>query len=234
MTETPLNLYGSVEDQTDQNLANRYSLKLLSLSAAPQEPHLRSADSRLAIYCEIFGYFQLELRQVNKRLKRIADSPLGKACNVRNRPNVLDALGGWGTDALVLSMAGCQVTHCEVSQLISLLCQDRARLLDHAINFHTVDVQEFMNDTEEQFDVVYLDPMFPAHPKGALPSKSLQVLSMLAPETEIRTLFDRALTVASERVVVKQRRKQSSLLPKPDWVLKGRAIRFDVYRTHTK
>ena len=83
-----------------------------------------------------------------------------------------------------------------------------------------------------RFDVVYLDPMFGEHPKTAMPAKQMQVLAELAAETprrEVVELIDAARRVASSRVVVK-RRASAEALDRPDWCIRARSVRFDVYR----
>ena len=82
------------------------------------------------------------------------------------------------------------------------------------------------------FDVVYLDPMFGEHPKTAMPAKQMQVLAGLVGEMakgEIVELIDEARRIASARVVVK-RRASAEALGRPDWQIRGRSVRFDVYR----
>ena len=82
------------------------------------------------------------------------------------------------------------------------------------------------------FDVVYLDPMFGAHPKTALPAKHMQVLAALAHEVgegETPALVEDARRVASGRVVVK-RRAHAAPHQRPDWQIRARSIRFDIYR----
>ena len=86
--------------------------------------------------------------------------------------------------------------------------------------------------TGAAFDVVYLDPMFGEHPKTALPGKAMQALAGLVAETpvhEIVELIDEARGVASSRVVVK-RRANAEVLGQPDWRIRARSVRFDVYR----
>ena len=79
---------------------------------------------------------------------------------------------------------------------------------------------------------MYLDPMFGEHPKTAMPAKPMQVLAGLVGEMatgEIVELIDEARCIASARVVVK-RRASAEALGRPDWQIRGRSVRFDVYR----
>lgn len=148
-------------------------------------------------------------------------------------------MAGWGTDGLVLAGLGCAVhlservpaVHAALAARVALAtahmpdwgpitcaCEDaRARWRDGCV-----------------FDVVYLDPMFPPHPTSAAPAKHLRLLAEFVaqtPNAELGELLAAARRVASSRVVVK-RPLRAPALPggDPDWVLRGRRVRFDVYR----
>ena len=74
--------------------------------------------------------------------------------------------------------------------------------------------------------------MFGEHPKTAMPAKPMQVLAGMVGEMakgEIVELIDEARCIASARVVVK-RRASAAALGRPDWQIRGRSVRFDVYR----
>ena len=92
----------------------------------------------------------------------------------------------------------------------------------HPCHFHVVG---------EQFDTVYLDPMFPPRDKTALPRKSAQVLGDLLGESgdDLHDLVSAAIRRARGRVVVKRRRHDATCA-QPDWQIIGRSVRFDVYR----
>ena len=84
----------------------------------------------------------------------------------------------------------------------------------------------------DAFEVVYLDPMFGAHPKSAQPAKSMQVLGQLADAADddaVAALIEQARRAATARVVVK-RRASAIAVGQPDWRIRGRSVRFDVYR----
>lgn len=159
--------------------------------------------------------------------------PLLRACGIRRgqRPSVLDPMAGLGVDGLVLASHGCRVTLVERHPLLWELLQDLVRrsALD--------DVTCCLGDgfahlgTTARYDVIYLDPMFPARSKRALPAKRMQWLARVA-EPDARPLeswLDAAVVSAMGRVVLKRRRKDP-MVRKPDWQILGRSVRFDVYR----
>jgi 16S rRNA (guanine1516-N2)-methyltransferase len=92
------------------------------------------------------------------------------------------------------------------------------------------DVRDVLAGCEE-FDTVYLDPMFPPREKAALPRKSAQMLGDLlgAADGHLPELVSAATARARGRVVVKRRRHDATWL-RPDWQILGRSVRFDVYR----
>jgi 16S rRNA (guanine1516-N2)-methyltransferase len=74
--------------------------------------------------------------------------------------------------------------------------------------------------------------MFASRSKTALPSKRMQVLRDLAWREEVcvENWIEIAKALAKDRVVVK-RRSKDPVSTTPDWQVKGRQVRFDVYRT---
>ena len=85
----------------------------------------------------------------------------------------------------------------------------------------------------EQPDVIYLDPMFP-DPKNrsALPTKELRILRRLVGNDEAASyLLLVALSVASQRVVVKRPLHAPALGASPSLKYKGRSVRYDVNLT---
>ena len=180
----------------------------------------------------------MELPDIRRRLRQGRRVALARACDARPGLRVHDALAGWGTDGLVLAALGCLVhlseRNAEVHRILD--CRLRAespRLLGarpDSISWEHEDARDRWRASSD-FDVVYLDPMFGEHPKTALPAKHMQVLASLAGEMsagEIVELIEAARRVASSRVVVK-RRASAEALGRPDWQIRTRRVRFDVY-----
>ena len=174
--------------------------------------------------------FTLDVHSIDRRMIGFARSGLARACGLPAGKRILDALGGWGTDAACLASLGHRVTLCEIEPLVYVLCKERIDRLELDIDCLNVSVESFLTETTESFDVIYLDAMFDEHPSGAKSSKPMQVLSDIAYRSEIEPLLRRAQDLATDRVVVKRRRKNRAMLPPPDWTVKGKTVRFDVYR----
>jgi hypothetical protein len=209
------------------------------------------------------GHLELRLQQgreagawirVDEVLRRAGQSSeLLKACGLRSpalpesrksaaraaltRPRILDAMGGWGLDGLLLAAAGAHVTLVEREPLLHLLELDLVRRAEAR------DIEPQLGDgfdllvPARDFDVIYLDPMFPTRNKRALPGKSMQYLAALLTgssggsgvERSLDRWIAQAVPAARQRVVMK-RRLHDPLVATPDWQIRGRTIRYDVFR----
>lgn len=161
-------------------------------------------------------------------------------------PRIVDATGGLGKDAFVLASLGCYVLMYERNPIIQLLLEDglrRAQLkvketsdrqLGHALerlDFRPSDILDLLNKKAFDFDALYLDPMFP-HPEGrSLVKKDMQMLqSIVGSDSDASDIFERALSLAIPRLVVKRPKSAPYLLnKKPDHSFLGKRNRFDVY-----
>lgn len=160
-----------------------------------------------------------------------------------NRPTVLDCTGGFGRDSFLLASAGCRVTILERNKIIAALLEDglkrarenpeTTRIIEN-IEMFEYDAVSFLTEmakSEKKYDVVYLDPMFPASSKSAKVKKELQFLQLLnINDNNIENLLPASLKVAGKRVVVK-RPKHADFMNAltPSYNLSGRTTRFDVY-----
>ncbi|GAB6386760.1 class I SAM-dependent methyltransferase [Stutzerimonas marianensis] len=157
------------------------------------------------------------------------------------RPSVLDATAGLGRDAFVLATLGCELTLCERQPLIAALLEDglararadaevaaivaRMRLL-HGNAIELMDLWQ-----GEPPQVIYLDPMFPHRDKSALVKKEMRLFRpFVGDDLDAATLLDRALALATHRVVVKRPRKAPAIEgARPSYCLEGKSSRYDIY-----
>jgi 16S rRNA (guanine1516-N2)-methyltransferase len=154
------------------------------------------------------------------------------------KPKVLDATAGLGKDGFVLACLGCEVQLLERSAIMVALLQDGLKRAKEDAKFSKLHISllhaeanDYMQRSEKNFDVVYIDPMFPERSKSALVKKEMRVLRELIGEDEdAATLLQSALKFARKRVVVKRPLHAASIdATKPDVIFKGKASRFDVY-----
>jgi 16S rRNA G966 N2-methylase RsmD len=170
--------------------------------------------------------------EVRRRLE--GDFLLGRACGIsRSAPqSILDGMGGLGIDGLALAAAGNRVTIVErEAPLWAMILDLRNRVgLTEEVTVILGELSDVLAKTTEVFDVVYLDPMFVSRGKKALPGKRMQYLSALLENSGEHDagLIERARE-RSHRVVLKRRLKDPVDI-EPDWQIRGRAVRYDVYR----
>lgn len=151
--------------------------------------------------------------------------------------SVLDACAGFGDDTLGLR-GDCVLTLVEQNPRTALFLAER--LYQFAPSKTQKQFPVLVNDNVSnllgrasfgQWDVVYLDPMFPERKKQALPKRSMQTLSELQAgheATDIELLLQQAQEVAARRTVLKRRRKDPRL-GVPDHQILGAKVRFDIY-----
>jgi len=172
----------------------------------------------------------------------IRSQNIAKALGIRGsqRPVVLDATAGLGKDAFLIASLGCEVSLLERSAVVhALLADGLARTGCYGqeigailgrMKLHFGDLLEFVADSQ-QFDVVYLDPMFPERRKSAKVKKDMAALQqLLGHQADGAELLDCAKLLAKKRVVVKRAKLSPHLgSGKPDIEFKGSSSRYDVY-----
>jgi len=163
-----------------------------------------------------------------------------KLKNIDGIPHVLDATAGMGEDSFILAAAGARVELFEKDPIIALLLTDainRAKSdvkcahIAERMTVHETDSISYMKNTKEEFDIVYLDPMFPDRNKSALIKKKFQLIGQIeAPATDGVSLLSAAIDLKPMRIIVKRPLKGEILGDvKPHYSLKGKAIRYDCF-----
>lgn len=157
----------------------------------------------------------------------------------QRKPRVLDATAGMGQDAFALASRGCEVTMVEQHPLIHLLLKDglrRSKGTDNAdvtdrLTLLHADAKKFLRQSNETFDVIYLDPMFPEKRGSAKTKKAMQLLrQMLTDDVDDVELLEGAIAQAKHRVVIKRPIKAPEFAGrKPGYTLKGRNVRYDIF-----
>ncbi|MGI9285059.1 MAG: class I SAM-dependent methyltransferase, partial [Pseudomonadales bacterium] len=155
---------------------------------------------------------------------------------------VIDATAGMGVDAFLLAQAGCQVTLIERSPLIAALLEDGINRASQTPAIEAIAARMCLKQgdaitllsslaSEQQPDIIYLDPMFPQRNKSALPKKAMQSLQALVGDDRDQVeLLGVALQCARFRVVVKRHNKAKAIEGvEPTYSLHGKQIRYDVY-----
>lgn len=157
-----------------------------------------------------------------------------------SRPLAIDATAGFGEDSILLAAAGFDVVMYEYDAVIAALLEDALRRAAESDNdklkeavahmkLINADSIEAMQHLHERPDVILLDPMFPAREKSALIKKKFQLLQRLEkPCTDEEALLNAAISAHPHKLVIKRPLKGPSLADRrPDYSIKGKAIRYD-------
>ena len=238
MTETSILLYHRPELV---ELALRYApwCQLVATAAAPEVCQPALFLDHQGMWLCMPGYaqpYQPSDGEIQRRARSRVPTDLVRACGVQleNR-RVLDACAGFGSDGLLLAQRGAQVSLVEKQRLIWIMLDERARQIANAQTI-CADASQVLTDQDRQaeaWDVVLLDPMFPPTSKRALPNRGLQHLRELTESVEIEQdeilpLLLQSRQCCKGRVVLKRRLKDS-VLAQPDFQIKAKSVRFDIY-----
>ena len=169
------------------------------------------------------------------RLKRasLKSEMIARACNLSDKPSLIDATAGLGHDSLLMAHLGAQVTLLERHPIHFTLLEDAKRQAADdpflasvvaRIQLVFTDSADYLRDCIAQgkvVDVVYLDPMFPqrdqhqqAQKKQAQVKKQMQLLHLLLPEDGEMDLGDHLLGLAQQ---IAKRCGEASLLGRHFW-----------------
>ncbi|MED7820080.1 MULTISPECIES: class I SAM-dependent methyltransferase [unclassified Francisella] len=176
--------------------------------------------------------------------------PKSKKCSViqsvegrsKEKLQILDTTAGLGRDTFTLASRGHIVTSIEKDIYIYLLLCDalhRAANIDSIshivknITLLNLDSNEYILNTEQIFDCIYVDPMFPPRKKSAKVKQDMQILHQIAFNNEnlnSQLLKNILETKKTKKVIVKRPIYAEFLYDKkPSSQLKGKTNRFDIY-----
>tara|TARA_B100000963_G_scaffold348076_1_gene355145 strand:- start:552 stop:1364 length:813 start_codon:yes stop_codon:yes gene_type:complete len=184
-----------------------------------------------------------------RRITTNRRSDLARACGITNKNylSILDGTAGLGIDGFMLSSLNCKVKLVEKNPVIFALLRDGVRRLhlasaaDKLLKVAYENISYVCGDTERvlaqqklsdmNYDVIYLDPMFPLKQKESKSKKAMQALQYLSDiEDDYNDLLNSAIDSARKRVVIKRPLRSDYLCKKePTLSLKGSSVRFDVF-----
>lgn len=158
-------------------------------------------------------------------------------------PTVLDATAGMGKDAFVLASLGCKVHLVERQKPVYALLFDGFRRASNSDNLpwfqERMSLEHNSSDqaiqtaiaNKAQFDVVYLDPMFPHREKSAKVKKDMAIFqTFVGFDEDADSLLPLAYQLAQKRVVVKRPDYAPFLNEQtPSSQIKTKKNRFDLY-----
>ncbi len=223
------------------------SLQLLQQQHAesPLDFDFETSDSGIDLYFpQVDMHFQHSfLVGAFARRAQQSNQALLKACSNKQATikTVLDMTAGWGIDSLSLASHGKRVTMLEqnpmlqaiVSWSLDCLGADSAGcVVAGRLSLQQAHARDFLQTSNDSFDCIYLDPMFPPHKSSAKPAKAMQLLQSLTENLDMDACVELALQKAGNRVVIKRPLKAAALVErKADLVYREKTVRFDVYLT---
>ncbi|RVU82789.1 16S rRNA methyltransferase [Leucothrix sargassi] len=171
---------------------------------------------------------------------------LAKALGLQKFPNatIIDATAGLGADSFVMATLGCHVTMLERNPVVQLLLSDALARADSSGDEEVEEISAQMRlvqqpaidfltslDPEDYPQLIYLDPMFPERGKQAQVKKEMRFFhDVVGDDNDSPELLDIALQRAVERIIVKRPLRAETLNDrKPDFDIRGKTIRYDVY-----
>ncbi|MBC8207938.1 MAG: class I SAM-dependent methyltransferase [Desulfobulbaceae bacterium] len=168
--------------------------------------------------------------------------PLARAVGIKpgHRPTIVDATAGLGIDGFILASLGCKVTLIERSLILAALLKDglnRAednpicKTIINRISLQSGNAIDLLDQLHISPETIYLDPMYPERDKAALNKQEMRLIrTLVGDDHDSELLLDTALTIASERVVVKRPKRAPQLtLTRPTHSIHMKNSRFDVY-----
>ena len=241
-------LYGIVveDDSLEEEaklLAEQLRIPVRSVAdpAVAESLHLRLDRNGLALQLKE-QIMRGDFTGMQKRLRtgNLQREMLIKAARVKgiSSPLVIDATAGMGEDSLILAAAGFRVRMYERDPVIAALLADALRRASEHPELSDItgrmkliieDSITAMKALDNPPDVILLDPMFPERQKSSLVKKKFQLLHQLeSPCEDEEQLLKAAVGTGPRKIVIKRPLKGSYLAGrKPDYSLKGKAIRYD-------
>lgn len=202
--------------------------------------YLKNCNSNLPAICCDF-----EDKSLLYRLKASGkNQELEKACGIsKNIKTIIDTTAGMGKDSFLLASYNTKVIMIEQNKLIYYLLQDGIKrgidsnnykiknICNNMILYNNNSIN-FLQNIYEKVDCIYLDPMFTKENGKSLVKKEMQIFHNLAFYGDNTKLFDIAMQKAKNRIVVKRMIDSQLLINKqPDYQIKGKTIRYDIYLT---
>lgn len=220
-----------------ERLATDLNLQTISESNSETPEFLLEfdMDGRLTLRDNLRSELKPIRADLSPRYRGRGVDPLLRALGSRSS-SVIDATAGLGTDTAQLAAYGKTVQALEVHPVLHALLADALAHCPHpqirrAVKLEQSDAITWLEATNVQPDVIYLDPMYPPSKGNAAPRKQVQILRKLCVHDPIsdQKLLETAMRHARYRVVVKRPHHAPPLLPGKRGDTRGKLVRFDIY-----
>ena len=203
-----------------------------------EEPYLEIAqEAKLyannGFLTNLYHKGQFSRRIANYQREKHLKKAIGFKSTISKK--ILDGTGGLGHDAFIFALLGQEVTIVEKNIGLCILIEEALNNLPNTRYFNLAkekitilngDSREYLDQIQD-FDVIYLDPMFNSV-KNVARAKNLTFINKYLGDYD--NPLEDFLSRNYKRVVIKREIKASyGNLKEPTVSFKGSSIRFDVY-----
>ena len=203
-----------------------------------KEPYLEIAEeSKLyankGFLTNLYHKDQFSRRIANYQREKHLKKAIGFKSSISKK--ILDGTGGLGHDAFIFALLGQEVTIVEKNIGLCILIEEAINNLPDTSYFNSAkdkitilngDSRKYLDQIQD-FDVIYLDPMFNST-KNIARTKNLSFINGYLEDYD--NPLDDFLSTDYKRVVIKKELKAPyGNLKEPTVSFKGASIRFDVY-----
>ncbi len=177
-----------------------------------------------------------ELDRLKRQKVNYKKDMLSRAVGYKGDPSyvIFDGTMGFAKDDFHFINLGAKVIACDHNSVVFALVKDaidRSSFLQERMQIFLGDSQFILEQEMGRFDCLYLDPMFENFKKKSKPKKEMAFLREIqADELGVQDILTRALDLKVKRIVVKRPSNGDHLVTKPNNILNGKLIRYDIYK----
>ena len=162
---------------------------------------------------------------------------LGKSLNPLN---IFDATAGMLADTMIFLSLDHKVVACEQSKIIYLLIRDACDRAKASLPFFdnltllNGDARDIYSEKKDiDFDVIYLDPLYPKTKKASKGSGEIDLLRKIIDLEGIEDvgdgIFHTFQSADYKKIILKRPIKAPLICNKINYQIKGKSTRFDIY-----
>ena len=206
---------------------------------------LKVRNSRLGSRFSIYLDLKKEINRIQTQKRSFKKDILCRALGYRGQENfrVIDGTLGLGKDAIHMISFGIHVLGFEINPIAFCLVEEalvrasgnfketvKSCAIEKILKIKLMDCFRGLPLFSKEIESLYLDPMFENTKKKSKPVKSMVFLRDITREScNVQGVITEALNRGIKRVVVKRHVNGDYLFGRPDFLYRGKLVRYDVY-----
>ena len=149
----------------------------------------------------------------------------------QNKSAILDCTAGFGRDSFLLDSMGHDVTMIENSPIVAMLLKNALRRSNNInIKLFFGNAYDYMKHCHKKYDYIYLDFMFEKLKNKSLSSKNNETLKIISfNDNDKNKIIQLAQSVSNKKVIVKEPRNTLSDILKPNYIIKTKLLKYNIY-----